>query len=117
MGALEMLRSPVDFRQINAQSRSRSHATLLMRFRRNDLGHTRFGISTGKRLGSAVVRNKVRRRLRTILRRLGGDIEPGWDILLVARASAATVSQAELDTALTGLMTSAGLVARNKGTN
>jgi len=117
MGAPEMLRSPVDFRQINAQSRSRAHATLLLRFRRNELDHTRFGISTGKRLGSAVVRNKVRRRLRTILRRLGPDIAPGWDILLVARATAATVTQTELDTALTGLMTSAGLLAPNKGTN
>jgi len=117
MSGLEMLRSVVDFRQINAQSRSRAHPTLLMRFRRNDLGHTRFGLSTGKRLGPAVVRNKVRRRLRTILRRLSPEIEPGWDILLVARAPAATVTQSELDAALTGLMTTAGLLAQNKGTN
>ena len=117
MGALEMLRSPADFRQINAQSRSRSHATLLLRFRRNDLGQTRFGISTGKRVGSAVVRNRVRRRLRTILRRLTNEIEPGWDILLVARPAAATATQAELDAALTGLLTTAGLLAPDKGTN
>jgi ribonuclease P protein component len=117
MGALEMLRSPTDFRQINAQSRSRSHPALLMRFRRNDLGHTRFGISTGKRVGSAVVRNKVRRRMRTILRRMTADIEPGWDILLVARTASATASQAELEAALTSLMTTAGLLAPNKGTN
>jgi ribonuclease P protein component len=115
MGGLEMLRSVVDFRQINAQSRSRANPALLMRYRRNDLGMTRYGISTGKRIGSAVVRNKVRRRLRTILRRVGADVEPGWDILLVARAAAATTSQAELDSALTGLLASAGLLAPNKG--
>src|SRR6187401_2033990 len=117
MSGLEMLRSVVDFRQINAQSRSRAHPTLLMRFRRNDLGHTRFGISTGKRVGSAVVRNKVRRRLRTILRHMSPQIEPGWDILLVARAASATATQAELDRALTGLMTTAGLLTPHKGTN
>ncbi len=117
MGALEMLRSPVEFRQINAQSRTRAHPTLLMRYRRNDLDHTRYGISTAKRIGSAVVRNKIRRRLRTILRRLANEVEPGWDILLVARAAAATASQAELDTALTGLMNTAGLLAPTKGTN
>ena len=117
MGALEMLRSPVDFRQINAQSRTRAHPTLLMRYRRNELGQTRYGISTGKRLGSAVVRNKVRRRLRVILQRLGTDVEPGWDILLVARAAAATATQAELDAALTTLMGGAGLLARTEGTN
>jgi ribonuclease P protein component len=117
MGALEMLRSPVDFGQLNAQSRTRAHPTLLMRYRRNDAGLTRYGISTGKRLGPAVVRNKVRRRLRTILRRVSGQIEPGWDILLVARTAAATASQAELDAALMGLMASAGVLASNKGNN
>jgi ribonuclease P protein component len=88
-----------------------------MRYRRNELDHSRFGISTGKRLGSAVVRNGVRRRLRTILRRLNADVQPGWDILLVARSAAATATEAELDTALTGLMATAGLLTPTEGTN
>lgn len=118
MSALEMLRSKVDFQQINGQSRSRAHPTLLMRYRGNELGRTRYGISTGRRIGSAVVRNRVRRRLRSILRRLEGQVEPGWDILLVARQSAAEASQIELDQALTRLMSIAGLLARETtGTN
>jgi ribonuclease P protein component len=110
MGAPEMLRSVVDFKQIHGQSRSRAQPTLLMRYRRNELDRTRYGISTGRRVGNAVVRNTVRRRLRTILRRLAGQVEPGWDILLVARPAAAQASQAELDGALVRLMSSAGLL-------
>lgn len=118
MSALEMLRSTVDFQQINGQSKSRAHPTLLVRYRHNGLDRTRFGISTGKRIGTAVVRNRVRRRLRTILRRLEGNVEPGWDILLVARQPAAEASQTELDQALTRLMTTAGMLARQTtGTN
>jgi len=118
MSALEMLRSTVDFQQINGQSRSRAHPVLLLRFRRNELGRTRYGISTGRRIGSAVVRNGVRRRLRSILRRLDGQVEPGWDILLVARQPAAEASQTELDQALTRLMSTAGLLTREMtGTN
>jgi ribonuclease P protein component len=118
MGALEMLRSANDFRRIQGQSRTRTEPALLMRYRQNDLDRTRFGISTGRRVGSAVVRNKIRRRLRTILRRMASDVEPGWDILLVCRPKAAEGSQAELEATLVRLMSSAGLLANSKtGTN
>lgn len=104
MAALEMLRSTADFQKIQLQSRSRAHPLLLLRYRRNGLDRTRYGISTGRRVGSAVVRNAVRRRLRTLLRRLDPMVEPGWDILLVMRPAAAGVTQAELDKALRQLL-------------
>ena len=108
---LDMLRSAVAFRAIQTDSRSRSHPLLLLRYRGNGLEQTRFGISTGKRIGSAVVRNRQRRRLRSILRELVPSVAPGWDVLLVLRPAAANASQAELDPALRGLMRAAGLIA------
>jgi ribonuclease P protein component len=118
MSALEMLRSTVDFQRIQGQSRTRAHPALLMRYRPNELDRTRYGISTGRRVGGAVVRNKVRRRIRAILRRLEGKVQPGWDILLVARPPSAEVSQAELEQTLTRLMSAAGVLATDKtGTN
>jgi len=110
VAAVEMIRSAADFQQIQSQSRSRAHPLLLMRYRRNGLDRTRYGISTSRKVGSAVVRNGVRRRLRTILRALARDIEPGYDILLVARPAAAAVKQSELDAALRQLMRGASLV-------
>ena len=120
MSALEMLRSTVDFEGINRGSHSRAHPALLVRYRRNELGRTRYGISTGRRVGSAVVRNRVRRRLRSILRRLESNVQPGWDILIVCRPQTAEMTQADLDSALTRLMGSAGLLAatdETTGTN
>ena len=110
MAALEMLRSVSDFQQIQSHSRSRSHPLLLMRYRRNGLDRTRYGISTGRKVGPAVVRNGVRRRLRTILRALDREIQPGFDILLVARPAAAGVKQADLDIALRQLMRGAAIL-------
>lgn len=110
MAAVEMIRSAADFQQIQSQSRSRAHPLLLMRYRRNGLDRTRYGISTGRKVGSAVVRNGVRRRLRTILRALSADVEPGYDILLVARPAAASVKQSDLDSALRQLMRGASLM-------
>jgi ribonuclease P protein component len=116
-GTLEMLRSPLDFRAIQSESRSRAHALLLLRYRRNQLELTRYGISTGRRLGPAVVRNRVRRRLRSLLRQLDPDVRRGWDVLLVARPAAAEASQAELGLALEGLLRSSGLMeGRESGT-
>lgn len=109
MAALDMLRSAADFQQIQSHSRSRSHPLLMMRYRRNGLDRTRYGISTGRKVGSAVVRNGIRRRLRTILRGLDADVERGYDILLVCRPASATVKQADLDTALRQLLRGAGL--------
>lgn len=108
---LDMLRSGVAFRAIQTDSRSRSHPLLLLRYRGNGLEQTRFGISTGRRLGSAVVRNRQRRRLRSILRELAPTLVPGWDVLLVLRPAAADAGQAELEPAVVGLMRAAGLIA------
>jgi ribonuclease P protein component len=108
--ALDMLRSASDFQQIQSHSRSRSHPLLLMRYRRNGLDRTRYGISTGRKVGSAVVRNGVRRRLRTILRAINREIQPGFDILLVARPAAAGVKQADLYVALRQLMRAADVL-------
>ena len=110
MPALEMIRSAVAFRAIQTDSRSRAHPLLLLRYRRNDLERTRYGISTGRRVGSAVVRNRVRRRVHAVLRRLQPEIERGWDVLIVARPASASASQAELESALERLLRSAGLV-------
>ena len=115
MAPLDMLRSAVDFQRIQGQSHSRAHPTLLVRYRRNGLDRTRYGISTGRRIGSAVVRNRVRRRLRSILGRLGANVSVGWDVLLVARPAAATVTQAELESVLKRLLVSAGLLADPPG--
>jgi ribonuclease P protein component len=104
-----MIRSATDFQHIQSHSRSRAHPLLLMRYRRNGIDRTRYGISTGRKVGSAVVRNGIRRRLRTILRGLAADVEPGYDILLIARPAAATVKQSDLEVALRDLMGGAAL--------
>ena len=114
MAAVEMLRSAADFQHIQSQSRSRAHPLLLMRYRRNGLDRTRYGISTGRKVGSAVVRNGIRRRLRSILRALGAEVQPGYDILLVARPAAAGVKQRDLDSALRQLLRSAALIVAER---
>ena len=77
---------------------------MLVRFVANAHDHDRFGISTGRRLGGAVRRNRVRRRLREILRQQPDDRSLGWDILIVARPAAVEASFEELRSALERLL-------------
>ena len=77
---------------------------MVVRFVPNGRDHDRFGISTGRRLGGAVQRNTVRRRIREILRRSPNDTGHGWDILIVARDPAVSASFDELRAALLRLL-------------
>ncbi|MCB1086512.1 MAG: ribonuclease P protein component [Verrucomicrobiae bacterium] len=57
----------------------------------------RVGYITTKRLGNAVARNRVRRRLRGILQRTGERLKPGYCLVLIARHSAAEASSIALE--------------------
>ena len=81
---LVMLSRPQDFAALQAGT-VRSHPFFTARFLRTDLETTRFGLATGRKLGSAVVRNRVRRRLREGLRAMAPSFQPGWDVLIIAR--------------------------------
>jgi ribonuclease P protein component len=74
-------------------------------------GTSRFGISVKKALGGAVVRNRIRRRIREILRRNRAYIPKGWDIVIHPRRSVAeapfALLEAELVRLLSGISTSA----------
>lgn len=69
--------------------RSNSHFTVF--FRANQLPQSRFGFSIKKAIGGAVVRNRIRRRVREIVRIHRQEIAAGWDFVVhpkkaVARA-------------------------------
>ncbi len=63
---------------------------------------SRFGFAVSKRLGGAVQRNLVRRRLREAARLAAA--RPGWDIVVIARVPAARASFHELRAALEQLL-------------
>ena len=67
---------------------------------------SRFGISVKKALGGAVVRNRIRRRIREILRRNRTEIPAGWDIVIHPKAAVARAEFAPLEAELVRLLRS-----------
>jgi len=76
----------------------------------NGLTLSRYGFSVSRRVGKAVVRNRVKRLLREILR--SAPLEPGWDIVFIARPRAAGASFVSLEKSVQGLLSRARLLAR-----
>ena len=71
---------------------------------------TRVGFSVSKRVGSAVRRNRVKRRLREAVRRRLWNAQPGWDMIVIARPEAADADYAALASELQDLLTRARLL-------
>lgn len=113
----QRLRTAVDFARVReAAPRGWPHRLLVVYVAPNDIGNVRVGITVSGRVGKAVVRNRVRRRLREALRARLGRVKPGVDVLLIARPAAAQATWAELETALESLLVRSG-ATRTGGAN
>lgn len=116
----QRLRSPRDFQRVRAKGRRVSGALLTLGYvaqvsqgnagESGAPGNTRVGFSVSRRVGGAVVRNRVKRRLREVMRRRLAGIAPGYDLVVTARPSAATASYAALDQEIGALLTRARLL-------
>ena len=107
------LTSPRDFAALRSHGRAWSGKLLVLVARPNSLETSRVGLSVSKRVGKAVVRNLVKRRLREAARRL--ELREGWDILLIARKGAGDTDFHTLERSLKSLCARARLVARPPG--
>lgn len=109
MPAFPMLRRKADFDAIGRQGTARSSPLLVLRSLRTGRTETRVGLSTPRSLGGAVERNRVRRRLRALLRERLEGIGAGWDLLVIARPASSSATYAELREAVRSLLERSGI--------
>jgi ribonuclease P protein component len=100
-----------EYDAVYREGRRRSSREVMLFIRPNGLDVSRFGWSLKKALGSAVRRNRIRRRLREILRLHLQEITPGWDIVIHPRSSVATANFLELTSELLRLIPHAPALA------
>jgi ribonuclease P protein component len=92
------VKTPDDFRQIMRRGRRSGGTLLVTHALRTDGGPVRFGFVVGRSVGNAVIRNRVKRRLRAIAFGLLPSVASGTAIVVRALPPAATGSSDELRT-------------------
>ncbi len=97
------------FRRLYATS-GHGNACLVLYARKNNTGTNRVGVTVSKKLGGAVVRNRIRRRIREVYRLNEQKFVPGWDIVVVARSRCLTASFEQLTKSYLALAEKAGIL-------
>ena len=110
---MERLKHRADFLAAAKGAKVPAGAFVLQARERGDAAPARFGFTTSKKVGTAVERNRVRRRLREIVRRNAAlSAQSGHDYVLIGRSAALTMPferiNAEFLSAMTRLAKSGG---------
>ena len=79
----------------------------------NDCPTSRFAFSVSRRLGKAVIRNRLRRVMRDCIRRRLPTLQSGWDVLLIARLPVRDAPYEQIDGAIADILSQSRLWIKN----
>lgn len=111
----ESLRENHDFRRLYARGKNKVTPYLVVYAQKNRFGKSRLGLTTGKKIGCAVERNRARRLMRESFRLLEPQIRRGYDIVLVARVKTVHAKQQKVGAALYAALDGLGLIRKEGG--
>ncbi len=92
-----VLKKNSDFRRAYRKGKTCAAPNLAIYCQKNGTDQNRLGITTSIKVGKAVVRNRIRRRIRAIYRLHETELKAGYDVVVVARVRAANATYAQLE--------------------
>jgi len=106
------LTKPEQFALVYNKGSSWRSSLVVLKVLPNELDISRYGFSVSRRVGKAVVRNRVKRLLREILRQ--APLQSGYDIIIIARPAAASAGYASLEKSVNDLLSRARLLKEHE---
>lgn len=101
------------FRRLYQKGKSSAGRCVVVYCRKNGMDCNRLGLTTGTKLGHAVVRNRIRRRIREAYRLSESSYIRGYDIVVVARSRSADASYHEIAADLLKQSEKLGLIRKD----
>ncbi|WP_438433611.1 ribonuclease P protein component [Gorillibacterium sp. sgz500922] len=109
------LRKREDFNRVYRRGKSTANLQFVLYFLpQREPGPFRLGVSVSKKLGNAVVRNSIRRRMKEIVRLNADKIQPGLDVVIIARKPVASMDYAEMERSLLHVIRRSGISGKQK---
>ena len=112
---MQSVKKNTRFRYIYANGVTSADRLLVLHYLGNGLEESRFGICVSGKVGKAVVRNKIKRRLKEILRANIAAVPGGYDIIFVVRVRCADADFCEIKRSAEKLLTRVGLLTGHEG--
>ncbi len=102
-----------EFRKAYNRGKSMASSCLVTYVVKNRLGFARYGITTGKKIGGAVQRNRARRVVRAAFFEIKKtkEIKNGYDIVFIARAKTCHVKMGEVFKTMTAQLKNLGVIS------
>jgi len=108
------LRKNADFQRVRRLGQVKSSRLMVLISLPNHLNRSRFGFAVSKRVGKAVQRNKIKRQMREAARLCQPDVQPGWDILFIARPAIRRATYRSIERSIHQLLTEQRLLSQLK---
>jgi ribonuclease P protein component len=99
-----------DFLRVKNTSQSIHHRLLILAYAKNDLEYSRFAVVSSGKIGNAVIRNRVRRRIKSCVENYWNMIKPGWDLIFYSRIAVVDTDYTTLKHAINHLLEKADVL-------
>ena len=110
LSEITTLKCNTDFRRTYLRGKSYTNPALVLYVNKNRAGLCRVGITTSRKIGNAVQRNRARRVIREALRQLYPEFkDKKYDMVFVARTKTIYKSSADIQRVMKSLLVSAGI--------
>lgn len=117
MNKIYRLRSNMEFKKVYSRGKNYWNRNLILYVKKNDVGNTRVGYSITKKIGNAVVRNKIRRRMKEIYRLNFHGIKSNYDLIFIPKKNVVDISYKELESAMLHILKLAGVLTIQSDNN
>ncbi len=94
------LRKNLEFKRVYSGGKNYWNKNLTLYVKKNNLDESRFGITITKKIGCAVVRNRIRRRIKEIYRLNFHRIKSGYDLVFIPKKNVQEISYKQLESAI-----------------